>query len=424
MKVIHRKKLSNIGINNEIAPCDPNKVIFNYSSCDIPNNIKTILAFGLDFCLPIYKLNYYKFFLPLEKVVSHLKDKFGSKNTFPDFLREIQSTSFRYYYGFKSEKIFSAFFDKRAIGLLKNFSQNKDIIVTKPDKGRGVVILNKHDYINSMNKIISDVSKFAAVDESFTKFTMKIEDKINRFLLKLKNLKSISDDIYSKLRATGSSPGILYGLPKIHKLDFSSKFQFRPIFAAYNTPSYNISKFLVPILSKLTVNEYTVENSFKFCQDVGNLSNSDNLFMASFDVENLFTNVPLNETINIILDQLFTLPNSTVIGLTKDLFKNLLELSVLNSFFIFNGKLYKQIEGLGMGLPLGPTFANIFMCFMERNWLIDCPLDFKPVYYKRYVDDSFLLFKDKSHILLFQNYLNNKHPNIKFTCEYECNSKL
>ena len=50
-----------------------------------------------------------------------------------------------------------------------------------------------------MNKIISDVSKFVAVDESFTKFTLNIEDIINRFLLKLKNLESISDGIYSKL---------------------------------------------------------------------------------------------------------------------------------------------------------------------------------------------------------------------------------
>ena len=101
--------------------------------------------------------------------------------------------------------------------------------------------------------------------------------------------------------------------------------------AAYNTPSCNISKFLVPILSKLTVNEYTAENSFKFFQDVGNLTNSDNLFMASFDVENLFTNVSLNETMNIILYQLFILPNSTVIGLTEASFKTLLEHSVHNT---------------------------------------------------------------------------------------------
>ena len=72
-------------------------------------------------------------------------------------------------------------------------------------------------------------------------------------------------------------------------------------------------------------------------------------------MQNLFTNVPLNEAMKIILDQLFILPNSTAIGgklylfKTKALFKILLELSVLNSFFLFNGKLCKQIEGLGMG---------------------------------------------------------------------------
>ena len=101
-------------------------------------------------------------------------------------------------------------------------------------------------------------------------------------------------------------------------------------------------------------------------------------------------------------------------GLTKDLFKNLLELSVLNSFFIFNDKLYKQIEGLGMGLPLGPTFANIFMCSKEEIWLSECPIDFKPSFYKRYVDDTFMLFIDRSKTFKFPSYLNIKHANNKF----------
>ena len=89
--------------------------------------------------------------------------------------------------------------------------------------------------------------------------------------------------------------------------------------------------------------------------------------MASFDVENLFTNVSLNETMNIILYQLFILPNSIVIGLTEAFVKNLSELSVLNSFFIINSKLYKQIEGLGMGLLLGPAFANIIMSHIASS---------------------------------------------------------
>ena len=81
---------------------------------------------------------------------------------------------------------------------------------------------------------------------------MKIEDRINNFLRKLKNMSLMSDDTYKKLFSSGSGPGILYGLPKIHKVDFAHKFQLRPIFAAYNSASYKLAKFLVPILDPFT----------------------------------------------------------------------------------------------------------------------------------------------------------------------------
>lgn len=99
-----------------------------------------------------------------------------------------------------------------------------------------------------------------------------------------------------------------------------------------------------------------------------------------------------------------------------------MQLAVTNSFFIFNDKIYEQIEGLGMGLPLGPTFANIFMSHHEKAWLDDCPLKFKPILYRRYVDDTFLLFRKKKNASSFLNYLNQKHPNIKFTMEEELNN--
>ena len=51
-------------------------------------------------------------------------------------------------------------------------------------------------------------------------------------------------------------------------------------------------------------------------------------------------------------------------------------------------------------------------------------MSFKPLFYRRYVDDTFLIFRDSSHVDLFLNYLNSKHPNIKFTSEVEQNSAL
>ena len=234
----------------------------------------------------------------------------------------------------------------------------------------------------------------------------------------------MSSEVYNSVYASGSSPGILYGLPKIHKTNFSSAFQFRPIFASYNTPAYKLAKYLVPYLSHLTVNMYTVDNSSSFVKCISNYSNADKLFMVSYDIENLFTNVPLGETISIILDQLFTTPNSVYLNMCKDLFKKLLNFAVSESFFIFDDKLYRQRDGLGMGLPLSPSFANIFLSYHEQKWLSECPPNFAPVFYKRYVDDTFVLFNNPSHAQLFLNYINCKHNSINFTMETEINKQL
>ena len=145
--------------------------------------------------------------------------------------------------------------------------------------------------------------------------------------------------------------------------------------------------------------------------------------MASFDMESLFTNIPVQETINIAIDSLFNSCTS-ISGIPKKIFRTMLDLAVSNSFFLFNNKLYKQTDGVGMGLPLGPTFANIFLCFHEKKWLDSCPLAFRPRYYKRYVDDCFLIFNDISHVDKFLDFLNRQHPKMKFTKELEAKGSL
>ena len=53
-----------------------------------------------------------------------------------------------------------------------------------------------------------------------------------------------------------------------------------------------------------------------------------------------------------------------------------------------------------MGSPLDPTLANVFLCFYERKWLEKYPLEFKLVFYRRYVDDTFVLFYSNQPIIL------------------------
>ena len=175
------------------------------------------------------------------------------------------------------------------------------------------------------------------------------------------------------------------------------------------------------MLSDITINEFSVKDSFSFANEI-RLQDSKYI-MASFDVESLFSNIPLTETIQICCDELYKNTN-VVNGLRKHDMSDLLSLSVKNSIFLFNDRFYMQSEGVAMGSPLGPTLANSFLCFHEKNWLDNCPSQFKPVFYRRYVDDIFLLFETKDHVKKFEKYLNSRHGNIKFTVEIEVNDKL
>ena len=113
--------------------------------------------------------------------------------------------------------------------------------------------------------------------------------------------------------------------------------------------------------------------------------------MASLDVESLFTNVPLDEILGICVNELFK--NKQIIsGLDKNQVHEMLSLTLKESIILFDNKYYSQLEGVAMGSPLGPTFANTFLCYHEVNWLKNSPEVFRAVYYKRFVDDIFVLF--------------------------------
>ena len=75
-------------------------------------------------------------------------------------------------------------------------------------------------------------------------------------------------------------------------------------------------------------------------------------------------------------------------------------------------------------VKLGPSLANAFLCHHETKWLNDCPKNFKPVFYKRYVDDIFVLFKRPEHVKPFVDYMNSKHKNINFSFETEKDEQM
>ena len=87
--------------------------------------------------------------------------------------------------------------------------------------------------------------------------------------------------------------------------------------------------------------------------------------MVGFDINSLFTNVPLTETLHLCVQNLYR--NQTHVGkLTQSSFYSLLKISIFESFFIFDWKSYEQCDGVAMGSPLGFTLANVFMCHFKN----------------------------------------------------------
>ena len=100
-------------------------------------------------------------------------------------------------------------------------------------------------------------------------------------------------------------------------------------------------------------------------------------------------------------------------------FRDLLNLATKESFFAFNNQFYIQVDGVAMGFPLGPILANIFLSHHEENWLNKCPMQFKPTFDRRYVDDNFVLSESSESAHSFREYMSSEHRNINVTVEPE-----
>ena len=100
---------------------------------------------------------------------------------------------------------------------------------------------------------------------------------------------------------SGSAPARIYGTPKMHKFSSSDSFpKLRPIVSSIGTFNYDLARFLCDLLSPLVRNDYSCKEAFSFVS-----SNLSKTFLVSFDVTRLFTNIPLQETIDIAINLIF-----------------------------------------------------------------------------------------------------------------------
>ena len=313
-------------------------------------------------------------------------------------------------------------------GALIKLSKNKDIVVSKADKGNAVVIQNRHDYMKKVSDILNTGGKFTKLLQDPT---IEREKRVQNNLRYLWRSRHLDEKVLERIQPCGSRPGVLYGLPKVHKQGAP----IRPIISAVQTYNYKLAKYLDEILKPIVDNEMMLTDTYDFVNKASNLNVTTDKRMVSFDVESLFTNIPTKETIEIILNlthgpakvrnEKGNLIKSKVTfhGLTRTDLERMLVVCTQESHFQFNGEFYDQIDGVAMGSPLGPLFANVFMSDFERrhkNKLHELGVN----QWWRYVDDVFATLSDNSDAKAILDFLNEQHHNIRFTIEHEDKGRL
>ena len=298
---------------------------------------------------------------------------------------------------------------------LKDFLSRDDILITRPDKCSEIVILNKTDYIEKMSAILSDESKFLMTNEN--DYTKKVESQLTECLKRLKDNGCISKTEFDNLKPTGTHIPRLYGLPKIHK----ENCPLRPILDMSNSPYHAIARWLKELIKPIQQHlcKHSLHDTFDFVDSVKDLE-INNKRMCSLDIVSLFTNVPLLETIDFICDFICESQMTFPIPLTD--FKELLLRCTFNVQFLFNGTIYRQRDGVAMGSPLGPILADIFVSKLESDVLK--PVIDRVTFYKRYVDDIFIIHDANICMEDLVSHFNTAHSSIKFNGDMEANNQL
>jgi hypothetical protein len=309
----------------------------------------------------------------------------------------------------------SCFLPCHKTALLK-LRRNPDVMILRPDKGSGVVVMDRSDYVRKVRDILCDASKFK-IDDRQVDASAKTSKEFACVLTVLKSRRFITEAERRSLSCTNVASPRLYALPKTHKPNVP----VRPILSMTQTAYERVSKWLAEMLKPVeeSFTGFCVKDSFSFVENIQDFDASS-VSMVSFDVSSLFTNVPVHETVDIITNAVSENPD--LCPLPPELLRELLLLCVSNVQFLFDGHFYRQIDGVAMGSPLGPLFANIFMGSIERKLKDDIEASCSKFY--RYVDDTFAFVRNGHCFQRLLDLFNSAHSNLSFTHECESNGSL
>ena len=290
---------------------------------------------------------------------------------------------------------------------LRELRQRTDIVVKPADKGGAIVIWQSDCYEKEIARQLSDSTFYSPLKKP----TVKEDNTLIR--------KTINTAISTGHLPSEASRAIVreprepkfYTLPKIHKPDNPG----RPIVSACSCPTTLISQFidslLQPLVTALPTYIKDTNHALQLLDQFSFPPDHSDRFLFTMDVSSLYTNIPHNEGLQAMKH--FLKNSSFDINITTIL--RLAELVLTLNSFSFGDNHYVQTRGVAMGTKMGPSYACLFVGFIEEQIFSSYPRPIPPLF-RRYIDDIIgITTSTKTELLDFIEFVSTFHPALKFT---------
>ena len=281
---------------------------------------------------------------------------------------------------------------------------NDKIVIRPADKGSGIVIVNREDYISKLREEMKNSDSYQETEGNRADKAVKdVKKLVNRMYRE----GAISKDMQQYLIPRYPRAGELKGNTKLHKQGAP----MRTIVNGINTATERLAEVAEHELNEFAKSSPSdIQDTTDFLKKLSDVQQPlpEGTILFCFDVKNLYPSVPKEEGIQACREGLEMrtdplVPTENVV----DMIQTVLE----NNVFGFDNTSYVETEGIAIGSRLGKNFA----CSYMRKWDEEFENFVKqPLFYKRFIDDGFGLWTEgESSLLAFAEHANSIHKNIE-----------
>lgn len=408
-EINHEQELFEQQIEERFRPLQLNfnsKALINKTQYKIPFDIELALSFGWKFLFPFTTTdeNIHEVAAQLDHCITGSVPVLQQHEAFFETAKILKS---RNNFEHDLNKCWLKFISHRTGSF---FKMHDDCFPCRSDKGAHTVIIYTRDYDKAIAEMMGETDTYSMIEDVNNPLNELIQTETNLFEQLKSNPKT------STLLPIGFEPAAaqlakFYGLPKVHK----DGFKLRPIVSLIKAPGHALGKAFNLMLKRIfPINEDHIKDSYEMKRFLDQVDLDDYDIIASYDVVAMYTNIPRDLSIELVLRRSDEFYNEFRVG--RELLTSILKFLLVDStVFTTCIGMHRQMRGLAMGGSISTALARLVMDEVILHAYSITP---EITFIKIFVDDT-LVAIPRGNQQLFLNALNSFHPQMNFTFEEE-----